>query len=900
MSTAKNVLEMFLTLNAEAFKKGLSVAGTSVRTMAGGASAAFSQTKARLQENLTAVKSYNAELNTQNGILQTLKGNVAGLAGAYLGFQSIAGIVGMMKEADSAAFTLESSLRAANREFGNVGDAGEWGNVIDRLSTKLRIYSKSELKTAAAATVDMTKRLGLSKEQMEEVIERTADLSAGKTDLQGGIERVTSALRGEAEASEYLGLTLNETYVKAWHEAHNASGIAWKDLTDLEKAQVRYNVFLEQAGPLAGKAADSVKIMAGAYALAKKEISDAVSENESATEAMKSMAEVIAENADEIGELATMIITAAAETIKFVLAHKEAVLTVGLLVAGVGALSFTISSLTTIWRALNVVMLATTGSQIIPWLGSIFTTLKTVEIGALGLKGVIGSLAGVFLAWQVGWDVGTFLRKFDVVERAGISLSAGLTKGFLKIKEAWAWVSGGDADAVQREISEADRIYAEMFANVGKGAKEVAGIQKSAQKEVTAGAKDSADKQAQAQKGATDEMKKAYQDYADTVKKLQDDIAGREQDLAAQLREMGRSGMSDLDAWKDRKNQAEEYAAAARKAGEESKKAFEAGDAIGGQNKAEEAVELYDKARDAAADLNREVRDGDTVITSQQQNLQTAMSLVEEYGRDAIGVQQSLQEAIKQSAQALDAQSGGQLSKELPEVAKQFGDLKTQADDLAESAAEFDEAWNNAWDRATVGGQEAIAQLEKDLKELTKDRHIKVYVEEVEKKKSGGLIGYMRGGLIQALAAGGSVVRNVLAGAFLPGFGGGDRRLLLGEDGEVMLNKFSVKEAGLRAALAFNSGDWDVVISELLKLTGMDIRSMVGYHLGGLVGSMPSLQALSGGGAVETTGSSSTGKLIRHEHNLRSADGSRATVYTDDLNAGRLIGILRRAQVMSS
>jgi len=109
-----------------------------------------------------------------------------------------------------------------------------------------------------------------------------------------------------------------------------------------------------------------------------------------------------------------------------------------------------------------------------------------------------------------------------------------------------------------------------------------------------------------------------------------------------------------------------------------------------------------------------------------------------------------------------------------------------------------------------------------------------------------------------------------------------------------------VKEAGLRAALAFNAGNWGVVISELLKLTGMDIRSMVGYHLGGLVGSLPSLQSLSGGGAVEATGSSSAGKLIRHEHNLRTADGRQATVYTDDMNAGRLIGILRRAEVMSS
>jgi hypothetical protein len=750
------------------------------------------------------------------------------------------------------------------------------------------------LKTAAAATIDMTKRLGLSKEQMEEVIERTADLSAGKTDLRGGIERVTAALRGEAEASEYLGLTLNETYVKAWHEAHNASGIAWKDLSDLEKAQMRYNVFLEQAGPLAGKAADSVKTMAGAYALAKKNISDAVSENENATKAMKGLAEVVAENADEIGELATIIVTAAAEMIQFVLEYKEAIFIVGLLAAGMGTLSITISSMTTIWRGLNAVMLLTTGSQVIPWLTKTIALIRTFTAVSLtggaafaGMFGVVGLAAYDIIA--IKDLIARYLElkriRQEIAEQGAANARAEseLAARFREVSAATG-VTVTSMKELDAAVKRGELHYDTTVGEWVKGAGEMA-----------AAVKDSAQTQQQVTGAALDEMKNAYEEFGNTVKKINDDIANRERSLAEQLREMSRSGMSDFSAWKDRKAEAEEYAAAAKRAAEESRKAFAAGDTVGGQAKAEEAVQLYDKAKDAAADLNREVRAGDTVIASQQQNLQTAMSMVEEYGRDAIGVQQSLQEAIKQSAQALDAQSGGQLSKELPEIAKQFGELKSQAGDLALQSRMMDRAWKESWAEMVKNGKAAIQDLDGRLITLTRDRHMKIFITNVEEKSTGGLIGYMRGGLIQALATGGRVVRNILAGGFLPGFGGGDTVPLLGERGEVMINKYAVRSAGLRAALAFNAGQWDVVIDELLKRTGRDIHSLVGYHLGGLVGNMPAVQSLATGGAV--TAQPGSGDIM----NINLNFGKKTVPITTTMAGARdLIAEFRRAEALSS
>jgi tape measure domain-containing protein len=358
----------------------------------------------------------------------------------------------------------------------------------------------------------------------------------------------------------------------------------------------------------------------------------------------------------------------------------------------------------------------------------------------------------------------------------------------------------------------------------GDGFQEVGGQGKKAFEKAGDAADKSAEKQVKVTGAALDTMKKKYQQYADDVKRLQDDIANREQTLADRLREMDRSGMSDSGAWQDRKAQAEEYAAAAMKAAEEARQAFQAGDQDTGQNRAQAAVALYDKASEAAADLNREVREGENVITSQQQNLATARSMTEEYGKAAIAVQQELQKSLAKTAQELDKQSGGQLSQELPEIAKQFNGLSEQAKDLANSAKDFNESWNLAWNRATLGGKEAIAQLEKDLKELTKDRHIKIYVEEVEKKAVGG------------------VVHRLSRGGKLPGYGGGDSVRALLEPGEFVVRKEAVSKYGIQYLQALNAmrlNDFNLITARIGGLiTGFSSENSghLRFNQGGLAG----------------------------------------------------------------
>ena len=80
-------------------------------------------------------------------------------------------------------------------------------------------------------------------------------------------------------------------------------------------------------------------------------------------------------------------------------------------------------------------------------------------------------------AGWVGWEIGTFLRsEFEVVEKAGIALSAQLTKGAALVQGAWEMAKAAFTDdtieaasaRMQQRLQEIDAIYADMFANAGK------------------------------------------------------------------------------------------------------------------------------------------------------------------------------------------------------------------------------------------------------------------------------------------------------------------------------------------------------------------------------------------------------------------------------------------------
>ncbi|MDD2467369.1 MAG: tape measure protein [Desulfobulbus sp.] len=201
--------------------------------------------------------------------------------------------------------------------------------------------------------------------------------------------------------------------------------------------------------------------------------------------------------------------------------------------------------------------------------------------------------------------------------------------------------------------------------------------------------------------------------------------------------------------------------------------------------------------------------------------------------------------------------------------------------------------WGQVWTDFEKNGLSAADAVDSALDKAARTRTATIKVDTEQARMWGGLIGAYRNGglLLQHLASGGGV-RNILSGGQLPGFGGGDRRLLLGEDGEVMLNKYAVRAGGLKAALAFNSGRFDIVLQELSRRFGQ-----VGYRLGGFIGSLPALPAqhLVAGGSVNSGGGNDLGTL-----NLSFPSGSSVPVLTTREQARLLIREFERMKWRAS
>ena len=725
-----------------------------------GISNAFSGLGKGIDKAMLSVKAFNATANNGIRVMGALEGAVGGLVGAYLGLEGVSSIVSLMEKTGTAAFTLEASLKAASREFADTGSMEEWGASIDRLSDKLQIYSKSDLQTAAAQTVDMTKRLGFSNEQMEQMIELTGDLSAGRTTLSGGIERVTAAMRGEAEASEYLGLTLNETYVKAWYEASGAMQGAWKDLNDLQKAQVRYQVFLEQAIPMQGKAADSITTFAGAIALVKRNIEDSVAGSETATEAMANMAEVLGENSEAIGDLVGRMVTWAAKVVELVIANQDLIVSIG---KWVGAIyGFTkaaqvVGVLINTVRGLNAAFTVLTGKSMITALAGLRLAMKSTVVSLTTMSGAFAAATGAVSAFFLGLKLGEWLYLKKIMaeiqeETKTLARRTDELKGrYAKISRATG-VTVTSMEELDRAVEKGLIKYDDVTGEWVKGAKTMA--------EAVA---ESGDKQEDSVLKATDAMKKAYKGYVDEVKKLQGEIASREQSLQEQLREMARSGMSDYSAWKDRKKEAQEYEAAA-------KKAAAAGDFA-------KAVEYADKARGAYADLNEEVKDGDQVLISQQTALKTAMEGVERAGKLATDALKKQEAAAAAAAQEIDAATTDDLAAEFGSVESSIDSLGKATTTYTKTIVKVGDTWTSVWKSNEKGAMSVLDGVQDKINSID-GTTITVKVKEVAARAAGGLI--------HAFARGGA----------LGGYGGGDRIPALLEAGEFVIRKEAVRLFG--------------------------------------------------------------------------------------------------------
>lgn len=773
---------------------------------------------------------FNRELSSSTSLMSGAAKAAAGLVGAYAGLEAVRKTSQILLDADTAAFQLESSLKAANREFDNVGSASQWKDTIAELGDELKVYSGTELTEAAARTVDMTKRLGLEGTQMQEVIKRSADLAAGKTSLTDAVERVTAALRGEAEASEYLGLTLNENYVKSWYEARGAMEGAWKDLDDMQKAQIRYQILLEQSDGLSGKAAESIKTLGGAWASLTAKLNNTIAKNGDLKKSLAEVARLINDNAGEIGDLAAGMVNGAAAAAKFALDNKDVILSLGgmavkmyLFIAAVKLAILPIG-------ALNAALLATTATGIYGWIVRLIPKLYAMGVAAWASTGPYGLLVVTLgaAAIAVGKLASVYfeLEKVQAENAAIQNYNNGLNDKLVAKIQAIGAAAGVNINTIkewQAAIKNQTIVYDQ---ETGKWVK--------AHDKVTAAGKGSASAVQKATGDALAEMEKKYRSYVQTVMALEDEITSRRLTSAEKLREMSRSTMDGTSAWYDMKKEAEEYAAVAAQAED--------------AQDWEKAKEYRDLAAAAYARLNTAVEENGRVTVSAEQAQQTAMSGYEENTNAAIAALKEMQNEAATAADKMIEAAG-------------FADLSTGLTDL-------EKEWLTSWKRMQTDTSTQLKKVEEEIQKIvSKTRTVYINVKTVESKSGGGMVG------VQRLAAGGGV-RNMLGGGAFPGFGGGDRRHVIGEDGEYMLNKHAVKESGVNAAHAYNTRNW----SALMGILSSRFGAVVHRATGGPINSVASFPAASGMAAAGMSG----GGANTYNITINTADS------LDSLTRGRI------------
>lgn len=673
MSNKRKVFEFVLSMKT----KGASTWGTSRKGMA----------------------AFNKEVKSGNKLLNTMQGRVLGLVGAYAG---LSGVSQMITSVLSGQKEMEIMARTAGL---GVGDFQAYAYAVRSVgieSDKLADISKDVkdkigdfIETGGGEFADffenIAPKVGITAEELQKLSGPDALIAVKKALDDAGISAENQIFYLEALANDTsLLIPLLKDGGKALKEQAAAGRELGVAISEMDREKLK-------------EVNAAIREMQGSLEVLRRDIVVALAP------AIKELTENITENKEELTQFAVGTANAAAAVAEFALEHQDLIVFLAKTAVGLLAVSKVITVTTTIWGGLNAASLAMTGSRLIPYLA----TLRTALLASASAGQLLG--AALLIGWsgqQVMTAVGEYNAMRDAQKDLKVhtdALAASEAKMAEKLKKVTAETGVTVNNVMELAYAVRDgKIHFDKASDTWKtGAKKIsdsmAGVATATNESFTAQERISSEK--------LSKMAAAYKKYTDLVKKYNDEILGRERSLAEDLRNMGRSGMSDLGAWKDRKKEAQEYEQAARVA------------AVAGNF--DEAVRLADKAKAAYTDLNKEVKSGEKIAISQQKGLKTAMEGVSRAGEIAIEAIEEQQKAAKEVAENIDNETGGRLSQ------------------LADLADDFDMSWDKAWGSMEKGGEDAIKNLDKRLDNLTKDRHVNVYVNEIEQHASGGLAGVM-------------------------------------------------------------------------------------------------------------------------------------------------------------
>jgi hypothetical protein len=215
------------------------------------ASPIFAQVANGAQKMGTAVKS------SADKASQALKDNKKAADDLKIGFAGLGAAFALAARSNQSQ---EQQIRGLQRAYGDATDD------IERLADSMQdmgIASDDAIRQSALAASTLTREYGLTADQAQVLIQRAADLTA----IYGGslvdnVNRLASATRGEAEAAEFLGIAMADSVLQAEAAARGMDG--WTTtMTEAEKAQVRFDVLLEQTAFAQGTAAQAADTTSG-------------------------------------------------------------------------------------------------------------------------------------------------------------------------------------------------------------------------------------------------------------------------------------------------------------------------------------------------------------------------------------------------------------------------------------------------------------------------------------------------------------------------------------------------------------------------------------------------------------------------------------------------------------
>jgi hypothetical protein len=169
--------------------------------------------------------------------------------------------------AGSLAMEHERMIVGLQQAYGD--SAAEMIAFADTLASETgNLFNDDDILAGERFFATLRNNYGMTIAEIQEVARITADLAAASgVSYEDAANRVTAALRGEAEAAEYLGLTMNQAAI----DRENLT----LTMSNQEAAQFRLNALQEQSAVYMGTASAVAKTSAGDWAELTNQLKDA-------------------------------------------------------------------------------------------------------------------------------------------------------------------------------------------------------------------------------------------------------------------------------------------------------------------------------------------------------------------------------------------------------------------------------------------------------------------------------------------------------------------------------------------------------------------------------------------------------------------------------------------------